>query len=330
MKNRFFAFICIFIAIATFASNENFPVGARAAALGNAATSVSDAWSAAHNQAGLAFIHNTAAGIYYENRFLIKELSIRSGVLAIPLKTGTIGLSLTDFGYTLYKENKYSLSFAKTFSKTFSIGMALDYLNIHIAEDNGSFAAVTGEIGIQAKLRKDLVIAAHLYNPTRSRLDRNTSERIPTVLQLGMCYSFSSDIFLTVETEKDIAKNPIFKAGIEYQPVHHFYLRIGVSAEPVLTTFGFGVHLNNFQIDLSVNYHQTLGITPQLGLPIYLVKAIKLSATTINFRLLFNYSVYELGLPDLFKNQLLLIKYATPAACKHASIACTAVTFPTQ
>jgi hypothetical protein len=266
MKKYSFVLIGIFNSIVTLASNENFPAGARGAALGNASASLSDAWSAANNQAGLGFVRNTTAGIYYENHFLIKELSTRNGVLAIPTKSGTIGLSLTDFGYALYKENNYSLSVAKAFSKTFSVGMALDYRSTHIAEGNGHFAAIVVEIGMQAKLRKDLVIGTHLYNPTRSRLGKNTNEHLPTILQLGMCYSFSSRVLLTVETEKDIAKKAIFKTGIEYQPVPEFYLRIGISTEPVLTAFGFGIHIKNFQIDLAANYYQTLGISPQLGL----------------------------------------------------------------
>jgi hypothetical protein len=271
MKKYSFLLISFFIFTATPARNETFPAGARAAALGNASATLNDPWSASRNQAGLGFVHQPSAGIYYENRFLLKELSIRSAALAIPFKAGTIGMSLTDLGYALYKESKYSLFFAKAFSETVSFGMALDYLHTSIAEGNGNFAAIVVEIGMQAKLRKDLVIGAHLYNPTRSRLGKNTSDRIPSVLQLGIGYSFSSTVFLTAETEKDISQKAVFKAGIEYQPVHNFYLRIGISTEPVLTTFGFGVAVKNFQIDLSAHYHQTLGVTSHLGLT-YLFK----------------------------------------------------------
>jgi hypothetical protein len=242
------------------------PVGSRASALGNSTASLSDTWSAAQNQAGLGLVRVPGAGVFYENRFLIKELSIRSAVLAMPVKVGTMGLALTDFGYSLYKENKYSLSFGKAFSKNFSVGMALDYLSTRIAEGNGNFATVVGEIGMQAKPNKNLVIGAHLYNPTRSQLDKHSTERAPAVLQLGIGYSFSSQVFLTAETEKDIAKNAIFKVGIEYQPINNFYLRIGISTEPVLTAFGFGVHLKSFQVDIAAAYHQTLGITSKLGL----------------------------------------------------------------
>jgi hypothetical protein len=275
MKSPSFVIIPIFIYTTLLASNENFPAGARAAALGNASAALSDVWSAAHNQAGLGFVRNTCAGMYYESRFLIKELSTRSAVLAIPLKTGTLGLSFSDFGYTLYKESKYTLSFAKVFSKNFSVGMAVDYLNTRIAEGAGNFSAIVGEIGMQTKLSKNLVIGAHLYNPTRSRRSRNTNERIQSILRLGIGYSFSSSVFLAAETEKDISQKATFRAGMEYQPLHNFYLRIGISTEPVLTTFGLGMLVKNFQIDLSVHYHQTLGVTPQLGFTYLFTKSDK-------------------------------------------------------
>jgi hypothetical protein len=275
MKKRYSVLIPIFISTATLAGNEHFPVGARASALGNSSATLSDTWSAGCNQAGLGFVRTPSAGIYYENRFLIKELSTRNAVLAIPIKAGTFGFSLCDFGYALYKESNYGLSFSKAFSKTFSMGIALDYLSTRIAEGNGNFAAMVGEIGMQAKLNKNLVIGAHLYNPTRSRLGKNTSERIPALLQLGISYSFSSNVFLTAETEKDISQKAVFKAGIEYQLLHNFYLRIGISTEPVLTTFGLGVIVKNFQIDLSAHYHQTLGATPQLGLTYLFSKSDK-------------------------------------------------------
>jgi hypothetical protein len=275
MKNCYSLLIFAFTSVTGLAANENFPAGARASALGNAAAALSDTWSAVHNHAGLGFVRTPAAGIYYENRFLIKELSTRSAVLAIPVKAGTLGFSLSDFGYAHYKESKFNLSVAKAFSKTFSMGLALDYLHTRIAESNGNFSAVVGEIGMQAKLSKNLVIGSHLYNPTRSRLGRNTNERIPTILQVGIGYFFSPSVFVTVETEKNISKKAILKAGIEYQPLSNFYLRIGISTEPVLTTFGLGLSIKNFQIDLSANYHQTLGMTSQLGLTYLFTKSDK-------------------------------------------------------
>jgi hypothetical protein len=264
-------------ALSSAAGNENFPIGARSSAMGNASVSLSDVWSAHHNQAGLGFVRNVSAGVYYENRFLLKELSVRGLALALPIKAGTFGLCVTNFGYSKYSESKYSLSFAKAFGDKLSAGISIDYLNTNIAEGYGSKGVAAAEFGILAKPMKHLNIAAHVFNPTRAKAAEYNDERLPTVFRIGTDYSFSEKVIIAIETQKDISKKAEFKAGIEYKAVKEFYLRIGVSTNPVLSSFGFGLNLKNLQLDLSASYHQTLGISPQLGLSYTFAKNSKAS-----------------------------------------------------
>jgi hypothetical protein len=246
--------------------NENFPIGARSSGMGNASVSLSDVWSAQHNQAGLGFMKDISAGVYYENRFSLKELSLKGAVIALPIKGGTFGVSISNFGYSLYSENKYCFSFAKAFSDKFSMAIAMDYLTTKIAEGYGSKGALAAEVGIQSKPIKGLTIGAHIFNPTRTKLTDYNNERIPTIIRLGADYNFSDKVTLAVETEKDISQKSIFKAGIEYRAVKEFYLRVGINTHPTLSSFGFGLNLKNFKIDVSANYHQVLGFSPQFGL----------------------------------------------------------------
>ena len=266
MKKIYSIILSLGITFSIQAGNEDFPIGARSAGMGNASVSQSDVWSAHHNQAGLGFVRDISAGVYYENRFLLKELSIKGGVMALPVKGGTFGLCISNFGYSLYNENKYSLSFAKAFGNKLSAGIAMDYLTTKIAEGYGSRGVLAAEFGIQAKPLKGLTIGAHVFNPTRAKIADYNDERLPTIIRFGGDYSFSDKVTVAVETEKDIAKKAIFKAGIEYKPVKEFYLRAGVGTNPTLTSFGFGINLKNLKIDVSANYHQTLGISPQIGL----------------------------------------------------------------
>lgn len=266
MRRILLFYSILLVSTKCFAGNEDVPVGARSAAMGGASATLTDIWSAQYNQAGLGFLRAAGAGVSYENRFLVKELSIRGGVAALPIKAGTFGLCITNFGYSQYNENKYSLSFAKAFGEKFSIGIALDYLSTHIAEGYGTKGNAIAEVGILSKPLKGLTVAAHVYNPTRSKLASYDDERIPTIIKIGGSYAFSTKLLVAVETEKDIQQKAQFKGGIEYLPVKELYLRIGVSTDPVLTSFGFGLHLKQFDIDLSANYHQTLGISPQLSL----------------------------------------------------------------
>lgn len=250
----------------SFAGSDNSPVGARSAGIANASVTLSDVWSVHHNQAGLGFVKSAGAGIYYENRFMMKELSLKGGAAVYPIKAGTFGVSVSSFGYTLYSENKIGIAFGKALGENFSAGIQLDYLSTRIAENYGQSAAFAGEIGIQAKPWKNLTVGVHLFNPTRSKLADYNNERTPTILRVGLDYKFSDKVFVAVETEKDIDHKPVFKAGLEYRPAEALYLRAGISTNPSLSSFGFGLKLKQFKLDFASSFHSVLGYTPQMGL----------------------------------------------------------------
>src|ERR1700752_3541270 len=136
MKRFFFALILFqFLMFPMFAA-DNYPVGARSAGVANASVTFSDLWSAYHNQAGLAYLNDAAAGVYFENKFLISELSLKGFAAAIPTrKAGTFALSATMFVGSLYNEKKAGIGYAKKLSEVFSAGVQLDYLSTYIAED---------------------------------------------------------------------------------------------------------------------------------------------------------------------------------------------------
>ncbi|TVQ90189.1 MAG: hypothetical protein EA393_06355, partial [Bacteroidetes bacterium] len=94
------------------AANDNYPFGGRAAGMGNAAVTLYDFWAISHNQAGLAKMQNIAAGVYFENRFLIEELNFGAGAVVYPTPSGVLGFNFTYFGFELYNESKLGLAYA--------------------------------------------------------------------------------------------------------------------------------------------------------------------------------------------------------------------------
>jgi len=254
------------ISSSCFATGENWAIGGRSAGMGNASVTLNDLWAIHNNQAGLAGIKNISAGIYYENLYGLKELGLKAGVVELPTKSGVFGLSMSYFGYSQYNESKIGLAYAKSLGTKFSVGVQLDYLGIHIGENYGNTSAVAAEIGLLYKISKKLNIGAHIYNPTRAKIANYNNERVPTVFRLGLSYIFSDKVIVAAETEKDIQYNAAFKAGIEYHPVKQFYFRAGISTDPVLDAFGFGLELKNFNLDFAATYHQTLGFTPQVSI----------------------------------------------------------------
>ncbi len=267
MKNNSILFL-LFFGLVEFCSagNDNIPLGARSAALGGASVTLSDLWSTQNNQAGLAQIDSLEVGVYAERKFLLPQLGYNAFAGVLPIKGGTFGLSYSRFGYSKYNENKVGLAFAKKLGEHISAAVQLNYLSKYIGDGYGKNGTLAAEFGIQAKLVKGLTLGAHVFNPTRAKSADYNKEKIPTLIKFGVQYAFSEKVFWAVETEKDIYYKANFKTGIEYRVIPQFYLRGGFSTLPNMSSFGFGVHLKNFKLDLAANYHEQLGFTPHLGL----------------------------------------------------------------
>jgi len=267
IKQRLFILVILLSSIQfLFAQVGNDNIGARSSGMGGYSTTLSDLWSTNNNQAGLGFITDLSGGIYYENRFLLKETSYKAGAFVLPVKTGALGFSVTSFGFELYNETKAGLSYGQRFGEKFSMGVQINYLNTSLSQDYGSKSSFTAAIGLIAKLSNQLTMGVHVYNPSRSKLAEYDNERIPTIMKLGLDYRFSDKVMFAVETEKDIDFDAVVKAGLEYHVTEIFYLRGGISTNPTQSSFGFGLQLKDFKLDLSSSFHQTLGMTPAISL----------------------------------------------------------------
>lgn len=261
-------FISIFVLAFSFAkAGDNSPLGAREQAMAGCGAAISgDLWNAQNNQSGLAFIKTFQAGAFYESRFLVDGLGMKAFAMALPTKQGTFGLDISSLGFNLYSENKAGLAYAKAFGTKFAASVQLDYFNTHIAENYGSASTICGEIGLMATPVKNLTIGFHVFNPTRTKISGNLSERLPTIMRLGTCYSFSERVFVSLEAEKDIDYKPVLRGGIEYRPINNFYLRAGASTQPGLIAFGCGIVMKKLRLDIASTFHSVLGFSPAIGL----------------------------------------------------------------
>lgn len=278
MRLKVLGIVVIVLSMVTndgYAGGENYPVGARSAALGNASVTFSDLWSVHHNQAGLAGLTSPVAGIHYENRFSMSELSLKAVAFAMPLPgegQSVLGLSLVSFGYSAYSDMKIGIGFGKQLGDKYSIGIQLDYLQTSIGGEYGSKSAVAAEVGLQAEIINDLTMGVHIFNPTRAKLleykiqEETEIERIPTIMRFGINYAFSDKVSVSLETEKDVYFKAIFKGGVEYHPIDILYIRGGLSSDPVYNSFGFGLDMRNFRLDFAASKHQVLGYTSQISL----------------------------------------------------------------
>jgi len=248
------------------AAGNLLPAGGRTFAMGTASVALTDFWSVVNNQAANAWATKFSVGISIENRYLIKELSYKTIGITIPFKPVNLGVTVAHVGTASFSEIKAGISFSRKFGKYFSAGIQFDYLRIQIAEGYGSKNFISFEIGMFYKATRNLHVGFHVVNPVPIIITEYPREYLPTIIRLGLSYSFSSSFLAVLELEKDLTNKPVIKTGVEYMVAKPVCARIGISTNPTLFTFGFGLEFNRFNLDIASGYQPVLGFTPVLSL----------------------------------------------------------------
>jgi len=256
---------CLFLvlSILSFGAGEHWTIGGRAAALGGTSLTASDEWSVFNNQAGLAWCRDFSAGLYYENRYLLKELSLDAIEVTIPEGKGAFGISFRYFGCSLYSEMNTGVAYGMRLMKRFSVGIQVDYFRLHIADGFKDINGISCEMGLQFRASDHLWLGFHVANPVPEKLSSLTTDRIPTLMRFGLSWHIIEGLQSNIEVEKDLINKPGLNAGIEYRPSKSLIVRLGFLTNPETFTFGFGINFGNIQFDLASSYHMVLGYSPQ-------------------------------------------------------------------
>jgi hypothetical protein len=249
-----------------FAENDKWQAGARSAAMGDASLMNVDVWAGFNNPAALAGLDNMSLGMFYENRFLVSELSYAAFAFAIPVKSGVWAVSYSRFGYSLYNENRVGLAYAMPLSDWLSMGIQFNYLNAIQPEDYGNIHVLSFDLSLLAEPIEDLYFAVHVFNPVNIDFNGDVNRSIPSVLRLGVGYHFSDKVLASVEVESDMSDYTMFKAGLEYRMFEHLSFMTGINVKPIKAAFGVAWDWENLRLDLAYSYHQELGNSPHVGI----------------------------------------------------------------
>jgi len=248
-------------------ANDNFPLGARSAGMATASVVLTDIWASANNQAGLGYLKKPAAAVYYENRMNVKSLSLQAGAFALPVHSTVIGVNYRYFGFSKYNESKFGLAVGKKLGEKFALGVQVDYFHTHFAGDYGNFGLLCGEIGLLCEPVEHLTVGAHLFNVTQSKQKQSIDEQAPTIMRFGLGYTIQDKATISVETEKDLRMDAIFKMGLEYSPIGDLFLRCGMSTGNLYQySFGVGYSWKSITADISFSHHKFFGYSPHVSL----------------------------------------------------------------
>jgi len=239
--------------------------------MGNAFISQFDISSAYHNQAGLAKIDSFSFSLFFENRFLLKEMSHRGILVGIPTKTANFALHYSAYGPAKWMESAISVACSKQLSSKFSAGIQINYYGMKLPEENTTASSCGVEMGFIYQLSSKTYVGLHLANPFSIPFKTYSyNEKIPYRFRVGCHTLLSDNVKISVEAEKIENFTPILKLGMEWEAIRNIFFRSGFNSGQTKLFAGLGFQYHFFKTDFAFSYHQFLGCTPSLTITFYL------------------------------------------------------------
>lgn len=267
LKSVILSILAFAISSAAVAQIETNNAGARSAGMANTSLTIRDTWAVFNNPAATCRLQHISAGIYYENRFLLKQTGFGALAFQMPLhKSGNLTVGVSHYGYKLYQYSRAVIGYSQQLFANLYMGLNLNYIHLSQAEYYGRANGMTFELGIYSQPVKNFSLGVYVFNPVNISFFENSDLKMPVAMKFGLSYLFSDALLLAVETGKTInGYTPIFKGGIEYNLRKHFSFRAGISMVPIEYSFGLGYKVAGATIDLAFAYHQILGLSPKIS-----------------------------------------------------------------
>lgn len=219
------------------------------------------------NPASYGLSPSRCAAIQYVNRYGVKELSTYAGTINLPNKYLDAGLYVSRFGFDAYHETMVGLNVYKKLSRLISLGIRVNYLNLHYSDKESNKSGITGDLGIFINPLDNFNVSVLAFNPLRTDIKIGEEKiEIPVILSVGVSYEIARTFLLTGEIEKDFRYPVVCKFGMEYNPVKQLSVRAGMFGKPFTPSFGVGVHVSQFTVDISFSKHPVLGFRSCCGL----------------------------------------------------------------
>jgi hypothetical protein len=222
-----------------------------------------DVFSFTANQASLAALKASSAGVYGERRFLLRQLDNYYAVLALVSSSGNFALKGSYFGSKIYNETAFAIAYGRRLGLGIDAGIQFNYHRVYIP-GYVSASALVVEAGGLLHLSDRLITGIQICNPAGGNL--TAQEKIPSRYTLGMGYQASQEFFITTELVKEEDQPFNVNVGFQYNLPASALVRAGISSATSVVWAGVGFIFHSFRIDITTAYHQRLGLTPGLML----------------------------------------------------------------
>jgi hypothetical protein len=258
-----FLFLLILAAGNAIAQGAHSPLSSLYTGIGTYSKHFKDAFSVTSNQATLADFEHSAAGIYGEQRFGVKELRTMSASLVFPVRYGGMGVHINHLGDNKFNNTQLGLAYGRKLGSRVNLGVQFNYHSMRIA-GYGNISNITAEIGTIWQVSKKLQLGLHLNNLAGGIAGKRKTEKLPTVYKMGLGYEVSDQFYLSIETVKEENRPVMIKADMQYQFAGQFFTRMRVMTETGQFALGAGYAFKKCRLELISSFHPQLRFTPAI------------------------------------------------------------------
>lgn len=270
MIEPFYRFLGVLIAIlfltpkTTFPSFELIPLSARQEAMGGVSGGYGIPGGIWLNPASGVKVGDSWLTLTYSRLWGLPELSLWSLIYTHPFHFGNLSVGISDFGYSLYKENIYCLSFATEFYSALSSGINLKWMSRSISDELvENTASIDGGIIMNPIEKIAVEVSSHNISSPKIGV-----EMLHQDLLIGFVYQPQQELTLSLNLLKQSPYPIQLNLGEEYYLTEWLVQRAGVKQNPTVMTFGFGIRFPSAIFDYASLFHPTLGITHSFSINI--------------------------------------------------------------
>lgn len=220
-----------------------------------------DVFAVLGNTASLARQEQFSAGMYAEQRFMLKALTNYTGAVTLPVRSGNFAITTGYRGGAEMNDYKLGLAYARKLGKIIDMGAKFTYHGLSI-QGYGTAGAVGLEWGAMLYLTDKLRAGVQLVNPVSSKFGINRDEKLASVYTGGLGYDVGEHFFISTVFVKEEDHDMVIQTNMLYQVSPVLQVRGGINSGIASYWLGVGIGLKSMRVHVTTVYHNRLGLSP--------------------------------------------------------------------
>ena len=234
----------------------------RSFGLGVNSKNFADAFSFSINPAAVVKTNGIVAGVYSERKYFVDELSLICAALTFKKKMAGWGIEIHRLKWSHYSHTFFGIAYGRTLGRI-DLGIRIVYENVKIAGYSNS-KNIGGEVGGIFHLSEKVNAGFHF--------SISGSKNGTYIYGAGIGYEVSDHVFVGAAISQLGNAHSSSNVGLIYRPARQFKLKAGLITEDRQPYFSAGWIWKDMTVEIVINYHAQLGVSPGLLLSYQTVK----------------------------------------------------------